>query len=104
MANFVVVNNSLYEINDINVIYVDEQSMDNQQASADGVTVLSDSNIPNGTVVKEVNVNGTVITEEPVTIPVGQGRTIIATLVYFINPKSGQQDIIGMEASADEES
>jgi hypothetical protein len=104
MANFVVLNNSLYQINDINVIYVDEQSMNNQHATADGVTVLSDSSIPNGTAVEEVNVAGTVITEEPVTIPVGQGRTLIATLVYVINPKSGQQDVVGMEASQDEES
>jgi hypothetical protein len=104
MANFVVINNSLYAINDINVIYVDEQSMNNQEATADGVTVLSDSSIPTGTAVQEVNVAGTVITEEPVTIPVGHGRTLIATLVYFTNPKSGQQDVVGMEASQEEES
>lgn len=103
MVNFIVVNNSLYEIDKINVIYADEQSMDNQQAGADGVTVLSDSKIPAGTEVSEVNVDGTVVTEEPVSIPVGQGRTLLATLIHYSDPNTGQDNVIGMEAESESE-
>lgn len=104
MVNFIVLNETVYEVDNINVIYVDEQSMDDQHADADGVTVLSDGDIPNGTQVEEVNVDGIVITQGATRIPVGGGSEIAAaTLIYFNNPKSGQSDIIGVEIQQDVE-
>jgi hypothetical protein len=104
MVNFIVLNESEYEVDNINVIYADEHSMNDQHADADGVTVLSDSNIPNGTLVSEVNVGGVVVAEEPTIVPIGHGRTLIASLIYYTNPKSGQTEVIGVETQQEEES
>jgi archaellum component FlaG (FlaF/FlaG flagellin family) len=101
MVNFVVLNESPFEINDIDVTYVDEQSMNDQHADASGVTVLSDGDIPNGTAVSVVSVEGVEIAEEPTPVELPSGNTIIASLVYYINPKSGQADIIGVEMQQD---
>ena len=98
MVNFIVLNDSSFEIDNIDVIYADEQSMNNQHADASGVTVLSDSDIPTGTAVSTVTVEGVEIAAEPTPVELPSGNTIIVSLVYYINPKSGQTDIIGVEA------
>ena len=98
MVNFVVINNSPFEIENINVAYIDEQSMNGQHADASGVTVLSDSDIPNGTTVSTVTVEGVEIAEEPTPVELPSGNAIIVSLVYYTNPKSGQTEIIGVEA------
>lgn len=98
MVNFVVINDSPFEIENINVTYVDEQSMNNQHADASGVTVLSDGGIPNGTAVSVVSVEGVEIAEEPTPVKLPSGNTIIVSLVYYTDPKSGQTEVIGVEA------
>ncbi|MCB0721019.1 MAG: hypothetical protein KDC42_01840 [Ignavibacteriae bacterium] len=103
MVNFIVVNGSSYEIDGINVLYADDQSMNDQHANADGVTVLSDGDIPTGTAVSEVNVDGTQVTDKGTQIPVGGGRVVIATLIHYTDPKSGSDQVIGMEAENEEE-
>lgn len=101
MVNFVVINNSPFEIENIDVTYVDEQSMNNQHADANGVTVLSDGGIPNGTAVSVVSVEGVEIAEEPTPVELPSGNTVIASLVYYTNPKSGQTEVAGVEIQED---
>lgn len=102
MVNFIVINESPFELNNIDVTYVDEQSMNNQHADASGVTVLSDSDIPNGTQVSSVSVEGVTIEDEPtpVTIP-SSDFTVIVSLMYYTDPKSGDRRVSGIEVQQD---
>lgn len=101
MVNFVVLNNSPFEIDNIDVTYVDEQSMNNQHADASGVTVLSDMDIPSGTAVSVVVVEGVEISEEPTPVELPSGNTVIVSLVFYTNPKSGQTEVVGVEIQQD---
>ena len=97
MVNFIVLNDSLFGIDDINVLYVDEQSMDGQHADADGVTVLSDSHIPSGTSVSTVTREGVEIAEEPTPVPLPGDHTVIVSLMFYTNAKCGQTEVAGVE-------
>ncbi len=96
MVNFIALNESEVLVYGIDITYVNQQSMDNQTAPAEEVTVLSDSGIPSGTQVSSVSVDGTEIPAEgtPVTL---EGGTVYITPIFYHNPKSGQDSVVGVE-------
>lgn len=97
MSNFVVINDTKEEMDHIDVDYVDGQSMDDQHASGGGVTVLSDSAIPTGTLVSEVTIHGVVVGFEPTPVVSGGGTEVNASLVYYENPESESRVIVGTD-------
>ena len=97
MVNFVVINNTKEEMDLIDVDYVDGESMDNQNASSDGVTVLSDSAIPAGTLVSEVTIHDVVVGFEPTPVVSESGTEVNATLIYFEDPESDSRVIVGTD-------
>ena len=99
MVNFIVINKSVYEIDQIDVQYTSEYSMDNQTADANDLTVLQDSAIPSTEIVTGVIVHGTPLSEdEPTPIKAAGGEALIATLVTYTDPESGDRVITGFEA------
>jgi hypothetical protein len=96
MVNFIAINESTILVYGIDVVYADEQSMDDQSAPADQVTVLSDSAIPSGTLVSSVSVNGVEIPAEGTQVTL-EGGVVFVTPVFYHNPKSGQDNVVGLE-------
>ncbi len=102
MVNFIVINKSEYEIDQINVQYTGEYSMDNQTANANNLTVLSDSDIPSNENVAQVVVHGTPLSDdEPTSIKAAGGEALIATLVTYTDPESGERVVTGFEAESE---
>ncbi|HLT24393.1 MAG TPA: hypothetical protein VK004_04645 [Ignavibacteria bacterium] len=96
MVNFIAANESEILVYGIDIVYASQQSLDDQSAPAEQVTVLSDGAIPSGTEVTGVSVNGTEIPAEGTQVTL-EGGTVFVTPIFYHNPKSGQDAIIGLE-------
>ena len=97
MTYFVVINNTKEEMDHIDLDYADGQSLNDQTASPDGVTILSDAAVPAGTLVTQVTINKVAVGFKPTPVISAGGVEVNASLIYYEGPEPDSKVIVGTD-------